>query len=179
MEKSFWIPILVSLLPLAVSLLVNFIQNRKILKLQTEANRKNLIHKVQFEKEFNIYTELWAKLIDLRNATATLRPIMDFVPENKTEEEIKTERLQEQWRKSILLIETFEKNSPFYSISIYNEIKTLINTSHFEAIEYKYQERNNKEYWQKAEENINKIVNAMDKISNLIRERIEVVEVTG
>ena len=70
MEYTFLIPTILSV----VSLVWNYIQNRKILDLKSEAERKNLIHRYQFEKEFSIYTDLWAKLIDLRNTTASLRP---------------------------------------------------------------------------------------------------------
>lgn len=174
MENTFWIPTIISV----TSLIWNYVQSKKILKLETEAERKNLIHKFQFEKEFNVYTDLWAKLIDLRNSTASLRPIMDYKEKDKTEEEIKTERLREQWTKLVAVGDTFDKNRPFYSKDIYKEIESLIKLSRFEAIDYQHGERN-RDYWEKAEENIKKIVESMDKIANLIRKRIEVVEVTG
>lgn len=174
MENTFWIPTIISV----TSLIWNFVQSKKILKLETEAERKNLIHKFQFEKEFNVYTDLWAKLIDLRNSTASLRPIMDTRERGKTEEEIKNERLKEQWTKLVAVADTFDKNKPFYSKDIYKEIESLIKLSRFEAIDYQHGERN-RDYWEKAEENIKKIVESMDKIANLIRKRIEVVEVTG
>ena len=40
--------------------------------------------------------------------------------------------------------------------SIYKEIESLIKLSKFEAIDYQHGERN-KDYWEKAEQNINKI----------------------
>jgi hypothetical protein len=175
MENSFWIPTVISV----TSLVWNFIQSKKILKLETEAERKNLIHKFQFEKEFNVYTDLWGKLIDLRNMTASLRPVMDYMDKTKTEDEIKQERLTRQWEKLILVADTFDKNRPFYSKDIYAEIDSLIKLTRFEAIDYQHGERHNREYWKEAEMNINKIIDSMDKIANLIRKRIEVVEVNA
>ena len=98
-----------------VSLVWNYIQNRKILDLKSEAERKNLIHRYQFEKEFSIYTDLWAKLIDLRNTTASLRPVLDTIDSTKNEEDIKKERLEKQYEKLIAVAESFDKNRPFYS----------------------------------------------------------------
>jgi len=174
MENTFWIPTIISL----TSLIWNFFQSKKILKLETDAERKNLIHKFQFEKEFNVYTDLWAKLIDLRNSTASLRPIMDYKEKNKTDEEIKDERLREQLTKLVAVADTFDKNSPFYAKDIYKEIESLIKLTRFEALDYQHGERN-RDYWEKAQENIKKIVESMDKIATQIRKRIDVVEATG
>jgi hypothetical protein len=175
MENSFWIPTLISV----TSLIWNFVQSKKILKLETEAERKNLIHKFQFEKEFSVYTDLWAKLIDLRNVTASLRPMLDTRDSTKTEDEIKIERLTKQWEKLILVSDTFEKNRPFYSKDVYKEIDSLVKLSRFEAIDYEHGERHSREYWDEAQKNIKNIIDSMDKIATLIRKRIEVVEVTG
>ena len=84
MDYTFWVPTMISL----VSIVWNYVQSRKILKLETEAEAKRLIHKIQFEKEFSIYSEMWGKLVDVKNATAELRPAMDQRDSSKTDEEI-------------------------------------------------------------------------------------------
>ena len=175
MENTFWIPTIISV----TSLAWNFIQSKKILKLETDAERKTLIHKFQFEKEFNVYTDLWAKLIDLRNKTVSLRPFLDSRDTNKTEDEIMIERLKEQWIKLVAVGETFDKNKPVYSKDVYKEIESLVKLARFEAIDYEHGDRRESTYWEKADENVKKIVDSMDKIANLIRKRIEVVEVNG
>src|SRR5690349_14807451 len=89
MNYTFWVPTIISI----VSVVWNYIQSRKILKLETEAEAKRLIHKIQFEKEFSIYSEMWGKLVDVKNATAELRPVMDQRDSGKTDEEIRADRL--------------------------------------------------------------------------------------
>lgn len=175
MNNSFWIPTIISV----TSLIWNFFQRKKILKLETEAERKNLIHKFQFEKEFSIYTDLWAKLTDLKNATRSLRPRNDYRDTSKTEKEIKQERLERQWEKLRLVADTFEKNRPFYSKEIYDEITLLINLSNLEATDYEFEEAKGREYWKEAAKNIKKFVDSMEKIATLIRKRIEFAEVNG
>ena len=174
MEYTFLIPTILSV----VSLVWNYIQNRKILDLKSEAERKNLIHRYQFEKEFSIYTNLWAKLIDLRNTTASLRPVLDTIDSTKNEEDIKKERLEKQYEKLIAVAESFDKNRPFYSMEIYKEVNGLLNLSRSEAIDYQWNNKKETKYWEDSQKSIKELVEAMDKISDLIRKRIEIVEVT-
>ena len=173
MENSFWIPTLISV----ISLAWNYFQSKKIVKLETDAERKSLIHKYQFEKEFSIYTDLWAKLVDLKTATVRLRPSLDTTDNSKTEAEVKQERLENLDTKRFDVVEAFQKNKPFYSRDIYKEVEGVLKISTNEAIGYAIGRSHQDKYWETAEMNAKQIVDSMDKISNLIRRRIEVVEV--
>jgi len=171
MEYTFLIPTILSV----VSLIWNYIQSIRILNLKSESERRNLIHKYQFEKEFFIYTDLWAKLIELRNTTASLRPAFDTLDTTKNEEEIKKERTEKQFMKLIDVVESFDKNRPFYSKEIYDKINGLIKLTRHEGIDYFYSEKKDIQYWKDSEKNIKEIVESMDNISDLIRKRIEFV----
>lgn len=173
MNYTFWIPTIISI----ASLIWNYIQNRQIVLIQTKAEAKKLIHKFQFEKEFSIYNELWTMLVDLRNVAAALRPIADFVDRTKTEEEIKKERVNNLNTAFTSVAKTFEYNRPFYSREIYNEIENILKTSRHEAIDYTYLEKGKKEYWEQGEKNVKLIADSVETILNLIRKRIEFVEV--
>mgnify|MGYP001806191829 CR=1 FL=1 len=172
MENSFWIPTTISL----VSLFWNYFQSRKILNLETEAQRKTLIHKFQFEKEFTIYSELWAKLVDLRNSTLALRPSGELIDPSKTNEERRVEKLKFVWQMMYELCETFEKNRPFYAKEVHKEIDEMIKVSKFEAVNFQHGDNRNRQYWEDAESSAKKIVESMEKLSNMIRKRIEIVE---
>ena len=87
---KFLIPILFT----GVLAVWTYFQNRKITRLQKALDRKNLVHKYQFEKEFKIYEELWSHLVELRNHTYALRPIMDQMDTDKTWDEVKIKRLK-------------------------------------------------------------------------------------
>jgi hypothetical protein len=136
-----------------------------------------LVHKFQFEKEFNIYNELWGLLIKLRNSAASLRPSADFMPHGKTREEIKKDRLDLFDTSFNEVVKSFDYNKPFYSIEIYKEIEKILRISRSEAIDYSFGEQKGKEYWEQGEKNINTIVDSVDVILNLIRKRIDFVEV--
>lgn len=83
------------------------------LKLQAELDRGLFVHKVQFEKEFKIYEELWSSLIKLRSATLGLRPMMDYIDPNEPEKERKQNRLNRFSEAAISFADIAEKKSPF------------------------------------------------------------------
>ena len=173
MNYTFWIPTIISI----ASLIWNYIQNRQIVHIQTKAEAKKLIHKFQFEKEFAIYNDLLTMLIDLRNAAAALRPVFDFVDRTKTEEEIKNERVDNLNISFQFVAKTFEYNRPFYSREIYIEIENILKISRYEAIDYTHIEKRTKDYWEQGEKNVKLIADSVEKILQLIRIRIEFVEV--
>jgi hypothetical protein len=172
MEYTFWIPTIISI----VSLIWNYSQNKKIIRLETEAEAKKLIHKFQFEKEFSIYNDLWAKLVDLRNAAASLRPIVETVDISKTEQERRTEKLNTLQAKFNEVVRVFEYNRPFYAREIYKEVEKVLRTSRFEATDFHLLDSTTKEYWEQGEKNIKTITDSVDRVSDLIRKRIEFVE---
>ena len=173
MDYTFWVPTIISI----VSIVWNYIQSRKILRLETEAEAKRLIHKIQFEKEFSIYSEMWGKLVDVKNATAELRPIMDQLDSGKTEDEIKMERLIKLQNSFNEAARLFQHNRPFYSKEIYNEVEKLLKTSRSEALGYQLKNKGDIKYWEDAEKNVKLIDSSVDKISDLIRKRIQVVNI--
>ena len=69
--------------------------------LKSELNAKFHAHTVRFQKEFQVYEQIWKALLELRNATLKLRPAGDFFDPNETEEERKQKRL-ERFGKCIL-----------------------------------------------------------------------------
>ena len=52
--------------------------NKKTAKIKSALEKEQFIHRLQFEKEFEIYLKLWKKLVDLKDATEMLMPIMDY-----------------------------------------------------------------------------------------------------
>ncbi|HTF19393.1 MAG TPA: hypothetical protein VK658_15035 [Chryseolinea sp.] len=170
MELSVWIPTVISLL----SLYWNYRQSRQIVVLESEAERDNLIHKFQFEKEFAFYQKLWAKLIDLRNDVTALRPIMDSHPADMTDEQVREQRLNKFAASFNAVIAIFDKHKPFYSERVHTEVLSLIKISRLEATHYQYDSRreHGMEYWDLAEKNTKEIVAKIDNICKLIRLRI-------
>lgn len=63
-------------------------------ELRTELAKTIHVHRAQVELELDAYRAVWTKLVAAQRATASLRPMMDFVPEDEDEEERRERRLQ-------------------------------------------------------------------------------------
>jgi len=60
---------------------------RELENLKAKLAQKHTIHKLQFEKEFSIYLELWKALVRLRDATTDLTRRSEFITSNETMEQ--------------------------------------------------------------------------------------------
>ncbi|CAZ96801.1 hypothetical protein [Zobellia galactanivorans] len=154
--------------------------NDKILKNESEKlknNKEASIHKIQFEKEFEIYNQLWGDLVNMRNSTITLRPKLDIVNPKESETDRKKRKL-EKFRQSFKkCLNTFENNKPFYSELVYEEIDNLIKLVKKEILEYNFETENDDEYWENAENNTLEIIRSTDKICKEMRKRIGLVSI--
>lgn len=129
---------------------------------------------MQFKKGFEIYEELWAKLVDLRIATHSLRAVFDFHDPKESDQERKNRRIKEFADKFNNFIVVVEKNRPFYPDEVYSEIQEVAKTARKENIEYQYMTGKSEDF-EKAEKNINIIFNHIDNVCKEIRKRIDTV----
>lgn len=142
-----------------------------------QGDKEVLIHKIQFEKEFTIYQELWKKLIDLKIFASLLRPEFEVVNGEQTDDERKKVRLEEFNLAFKECFNLYEKYKPFYSEEIYEEIRKTILIANREVIEYKRGKSYTDEYWDNAEKNIDEIVSSTDIICQKIRDRIGMIKI--
>lgn len=141
-------------------------------------NTKELsIHKLQFEKEFLIYNELWKSLIELRTCTTLLRPESEYINTDETEEERKSKKLKEFKKAFDNCVDIYENNKPFYPKEIYDKIRETIKIVNKEVIEYRRGNKNTNKYWENAEKNSVEIVSSIDVICEKIRERIGLIKI--
>ncbi|WP_407278304.1 hypothetical protein U5817_17930 [Aromatoleum evansii] len=149
-------------------------------KLKAAMDSSIHVSKAQFDKEFAIYQTIWALLVELRGRTLSLRPVMDHVDPNESEEDRMQRRLKAFGEAFFSFRDAMEQNRPFYAHSVYESLVDIFNLCHTESIEYQYKESGwHKEYWEKSRENNKKIVEAIDACCELIRERIGSLSVTS
>lgn len=167
--------------------IINLTFQSKLEKLKSQLEKKNTIHKLQFEKEFELYGELWKALLKVRN-TINITPILDSIPEGKDFEEVYKER----WE---LAANNFDKangilneNLPFYHKDVSDVAKLLLDECRQHLISLKgiliYPKRksncNDKDdkldMFDKAEEVIKKVIEAIDEIEKAIQKRIGLLQ---
>lgn len=171
---TFWLPTCIALFTLGW----NYYVGKKMLSKQVSADALKLIHRCQFEKEFEIHTQLWEALVKLRDITAQLRPAFEFVDSSKSQEEWREMKLKAFNEAFNSLVQVFEPNRPFYPIEIYREIEEILKTARSEQIDYTHlSDKRDREYWRKGEENVKSLLERVDRVELLIRNRITVVSV--
>jgi len=148
----------------------------KVEAVRSEYARRQHMHDIAFDKEFEILSEVWKTLVDLRSATQGLRPVFDYVDPNESEEERKKKRLQKFAECYNIFAGTVAKNQPFYPKDLYDSLFEISMISHDEADQYSHRDPNmrpiDRQYWDNALNNQKKILAMVEKVSEQIRERI-------
>lgn len=133
-------------------------------------------HGFRYEKEYEVLSELTALLVDVRDASLSLRPVMDYRDPLKTEDEIKKERLQRFFDTKRALYISREKKRPFYPAQIYEAILAVEKVARTESITYQYKDpnsdRNFMSYWEEAEKNQKEIAHLAEDAMGHIRKRV-------
>ena len=114
-----------------ITFIGSFIVNRNLENLKSSLSKERYIHKMKFEKEFDIYQNLWKELVVLRRSIFTLFiPSYLFVPfnpeaENKVEVK-KLERFRTVLKKATL---TIEDHTPFYNEKVFEYATEVVKLS--------------------------------------------------
>jgi len=143
--------------------------------LQATLDRAQHANRATFDHEFSTYKEIWGKVVDLRAAALSLRPMMDFIDPNQSEDDRKMERLTRFHNSIAPFWQTYEKNRPFLPEQIYNELSELVDLTHKEEAQYRFTSPKEDvlKYWDQSKSAREKIVASSDRICNLIRKRLE------
>jgi tetratricopeptide (TPR) repeat protein len=159
--------------------------DKQIEPLKSELQRKNTIHKLQFEKEFNLYEELWKALVAVRK-TAVITPTLDNnMPKDKLPYDVYRERYYialDVFNKAKNL---FEDHRPFYHDDVSRITKDLLHQCRGYIVSVgemlgsgKFDDKLEKEadkLLEKVPEAINEIEEAIKRRIGLLREA-EIVE---
>lgn len=149
---------------------------RQLESTKAELSAQLNTHGFRYEKEYDVLSELTALLVEVRDASLSLRPVMDFKDASKTDDEIKKERLQRLFETGRALYLSREKKRPFYPAEIYEAILAVESTARSESIKYQYKDRLDGKsflnYWEEAEKNQKEIASLADVAMEHIRKRV-------
>ena len=149
---------------------------RQLESTKAELSAQLNTHGFRYEKEYEVLSELTALLVEVRDASLSLRPVMDFTDPSKTKEEIKKERLQRLFEAGRALYISREKKRPFYPATIYEAILAVEKTARSESIKYQCHDRfdgkNFMSYWEEAEKHQKEIASLAEVAMEHIRTRV-------
>lgn len=87
--------------------------DKQIESLRSRLQKKNTVHKIQFEKEFQLYGELWKALVDVRSESV-ITPSLDIIPAGKSLHDVYKERFESAADTFNKANDLFKYHRPFY-----------------------------------------------------------------
>lgn len=145
-------------------------------------SKKQFIYKLQFEKEFKIYSELWEKLIELRNTTELYLLTDKSIDQNKPEESAGVKKIKVPETVAKLYDETVKmitNNKPFYSDSVYKKATKLLSRSLKELFGFGHPIEDILEGEKSVNEKISEMNEIIENVEKAIRRRIDFIEKFG
>lgn len=149
-------------------------------RLQTQLDRTLLVHRAQFEVEFEALRDVWAKASRLRSAVAGLRPIGGVVPVNDTIEAKKArllERGKTLFEAHDAAMAAIDDRSPFYSADIQTDLAELLRISREAILDIQIEEPFTSEWFKRGEAQTSMFNSTMESLSGLIRHRLNALSV--
>jgi len=146
----------------------------QIEKLSKTLEYKNHISSIQFEKEFEIYQNLWAFLLPMRLSVLNLRPMLDSYNPSESKEERQRKRLKKFYESIRAFRDCIESSRPFMDIIVYNRCVDVLKKSNAESIEYEVHDPKEQgiEYWNSQKNNHKEIENSIEEACEAIRNRL-------
>ncbi|WP_289102411.1 hypothetical protein [uncultured Fusobacterium sp.] len=144
--------------------------NQELENYKVKLSKYTLVTKLQYDLEFKIYTEIYEKIFLLFIETDKLRPYTPVI--NKNEDENIKERLNSFMEAYNETLNLLNKYKPFYSKEIYLVLKKVQDIC-YKEFEYVKATSFLQFNYLMSNERKKEIQEKLDKISDLIRERIE------
>jgi hypothetical protein len=152
----------------------------KLELLKWQLGKKATIHKLAAEKEFEALTEIGAALYTMKMATISLRPIMDRIDPNESEEQRHNRRYQ-QWAKSHdSFMEAVETHRLFLPRSLYLQFSDIRHMSRKEGVGFESAVRWGRggplsgEAYEQGQKNIDEMNTRIESALEAIRLRYEI-----
>ena len=98
----------------------------QLLETQARLDRESHVHRLGFEKEFQILYDMWGPVSKLRSAAISLRPNVEIMRDDESQLDRRKGRLDEFQRARECVVRTFMASKPFYALEIYNAVLPII-----------------------------------------------------
>ena len=138
-------------------------------------NKKLTVYKLQFEKEFQLYGELWKALVAVRK-TVIITSNLETMSKDKLSYEEKYKKAVDAFNKAKNL---FEDHRPFYHDDVSKITKDLLSQcrGHIESVGRMLKSgKFDDKLYDEAEELLKKVPEAIDEIEKVIKGRIGLLQ---
>ena len=152
--------------------------DKQLESLKSNLGKKNTVHKLQFEKEFQLYGELWKELVDVRRSVV-ITPTLDIMPEGKTLYDVYKDRFKNAVDAFNKAKNLFEDHRPFYHDDVSKITRDLLSQcrGYIGSVGQMLESENfDGELYDKADELLKKVPEAIDEIEKVIKGRIGLLQ---
>ncbi len=146
--------------------------SEELAKIKSSLSKEQYIHRLQFDKEFNIYSELWSNLIILKNSVELSILHEGFKNSGVNKKEIEGQILIKLMDNINNAKGTIENNRPFYSEEIYENALKIVELTKTVFGHPIIREENFMKHLSKLMESKDQIYEIISDIEQAIRERI-------
>ena len=149
--------------------------------LQGEIEKTLFVTKTHFETEFQIIREIWQEVSVVRGLMSQLRPKFGIVDVRQTQEERLVECLEAYFPAVQKLIQTVDRNSPFYPQEMYETLDQLVRVALREQhdIEVSSEDALSLAGRNRGKENFDQYLALAAKLSSQLRDRLAKLSVRG
>jgi hypothetical protein len=149
-------------------------------RLRAETSKAPDVRQFQYEAELKNYEDVWTMLVRVQEATEGFRPVLDQI--HLHEEAVKEARDRKRLADFADVFNTFthfvQHRRPFFPPPIYVELQRLMTLAHGDAIDVAHvREHQDPQYWMSARENAEPISHQIDRIGEVIRDRLRLTGV--
>jgi len=152
--------------------------DKQLESLRSKLGKKNTVHKLQFEKEFQLYGELWKELVDVRSSVI-ITPTLDMMPKDKSHYEVYKERFE-------IAVDAFNKanglfgyHRPFYHDDVSKITEELLGQcrGYIRRVAIMLgSKKDDDKLFDKADELLKKVPGAINEIEKAIKVRIGLLQ---
>ena len=134
-------------------------------------------HQCRYQREYDVLLQLSEKVVELRDATVTLRPESEYVNPDESDDERTRRQLQRYTAASRDLYQFYETRQPFFPESMLGALRTLDQAAWHEVIQDRHRSPRGEgfdlNYWENAAANSARIQAAADLVLAAIRARVQ------
>jgi hypothetical protein len=146
--------------------------------LKANLSKRATLHRLQAEKEFEVYSDIWDKAIKLKFACVELRPTFDTIDANELPKDRWNRRYTQVRTALSEFIEMTEQLRPFYSEELYRQLHKLGQEVWKEVVDFEFSIKKDENWamsfegYERGNKNLDEILKRIDIVCVLMRMRI-------
>jgi hypothetical protein len=144
---------------------------------QSHIDRTVYVHRVQFETEFRLLTDIWSKVSLVRRTMLAVRPIVSTAPPDQTDDQRREAFLKRRSAFTVAkndLMAAVDDHSPFYSAGVFEPLDRLLHVAAAEALDLETDPNIFESDWyDRGKRHTDEMTEVVSQVSSAIRTRLE------